>query len=125
MYILTVEDSFASAHQLDGYKGKCENLHGHNWRIVASVRGETLGETGLLVDFHELKSILKSITGDLDHINLNNHPHFSSINPSSENIARYIAEKMAAALKARYSMTVLLDSVEVWESDSSRCRFVP
>jgi len=86
MYILTVEDSFAAAHQLNGYMGKCENLHGHNWKIELEVAGHVLNDIGLLIDFHDLKDILKSVLADLDHVNLNETELFSTINPSSENI---------------------------------------
>jgi 6-pyruvoyltetrahydropterin/6-carboxytetrahydropterin synthase len=124
MYILTVEDSFASAHQLRGYSGKCENLHGHNWKVVASVKGETLNETGLLVDFGELKKILRTIIGELDHRNLNEHPGFISANPSSENIAAYIARRFDIEL-ASFPAPVILESLTVWESDTSRCTYIP
>jgi len=84
MYRLEVEDHFSSAHQLRGYKGKCENLHGHNWKVVLSVQGEVLDNLGLLIDFTEIKEILKGILGDLDHKNLNDTLPFDSTNPSSE-----------------------------------------
>jgi 6-pyruvoyltetrahydropterin/6-carboxytetrahydropterin synthase len=124
MYILTVEDSFASAHQLRGYSGKCENLHGHNWKVVASVKGNALNETGLLVDFGELKKILRSIIGELDHCNLNEHPAFMSANPSSENIAAHIARRLDKELVSLPG-PVVLESLTVWESDTSRCRYIP
>ncbi len=125
MYILTVEDSFASAHQLCGYKGKCENLHGHNWRVVISVKGTALNEIGLLVDFHDLKAILKRIINELDHKNLNDLPCFSSVNPSSENIARLIAERFMDELPEASPQAIQIDSVTVWESDTSRCTYIP
>ena len=98
MYILTVEDHFSSAHQLRGYQGKCENIHGHNWRVVLKVKGSELNDIGLLIDFHELKSILKDILNQLDHCNLNEVEPFDKINPSSENIAQYISDNTALAL---------------------------
>lgn len=124
MYILTVEDSFASAHQLRGYSGKCENLHGHNWKVVVSVRGENLNDTGLLIDFGDLKKILRLILADLDHRNLNEHPGFLSDNPSSENIAAYVARRFQDEL-IPLPGTVSLESVTVWESDTSRCTYTP
>jgi 6-pyruvoyltetrahydropterin/6-carboxytetrahydropterin synthase len=124
MYVLTVEDSFASAHQLNGYKGKCENLHGHNWRIVVSVRGRTLDKTGLLIDFHDLKAMLKPIIAELDHKNLNELPMFLDKNPSSENIAAHIARRLEDTL-AGNAAVVELESVIVWESDTSRCTYFP
>jgi 6-pyruvoyltetrahydropterin/6-carboxytetrahydropterin synthase len=123
MYTLTVEGNFSSAHQLRGYRGKCENLHGHNWKVVLSVRGEELDSTGLLIDFTELKSMLRDIIEELDHRNINDIPCFTQQNPSSENIARYIAEQFASSLRARGHAKISMDSVTVWESDTSRCTF--
>lgn len=122
MFILTVEDSFSSAHQLMGYKGKCENLHGHNWKIAASVKGERLDRIGILVDFHEIKKILKSIIGELDHKNLNDIPPFNETNPTSENIAKYIYEKFTDAL-GKNNENVKLESITVWESETSKCTY--
>lgn len=124
MYILTVEDSFASAHQLRGYKGKCENIHGHNWKVVASISGNKLNEIGLLIDFHEIKKILKGITGLLDHKNINDIDPFDKINPSSENIAKFISDKMELELKSAAN-DLKVDSITVWESETSRCKYVP
>lgn len=124
MYVLTIEDHFASAHQLRGYKGKCENIHGHNWKVVMSVKGEKLNEIGLLIDFHDLKAILKKICGDLDHKNVNEVEPFDQINPSSENIASYIAKRAQVELD-RNGPELTVDSVTVWESDTSRCTFYP
>lgn len=125
MYLLTVEGSFSSAHQLRGYRGKCENLHGHNWKVVLGVRGEELDEIGLLIDFTELKLILRGILEELDHKNINDIPYFTSHNPSSENIARFISDQFTAALVARNHTKVILDSVTVWESETSRCTYTP
>lgn len=125
MYILTVEDNFSSAHQLRGYRGKCENLHGHNWKVVLSVRGDTLDGAGLLVDFHELKSILRSVIEELDHANLNELPPFTEINPSSENISRHIARAVEGKLETRPGAQVIVDTITVWESDSARCTYLP
>jgi 6-pyruvoyltetrahydropterin/6-carboxytetrahydropterin synthase len=125
MYVLTVEDTFASAHQLAGYRGKCENLHGHNWRVVLSVKGDTLNTTGLLIDFTELKAMLKSVTSELDHRNLNDLPFFKKENPSSENIARHIAGSIAARLSGAGANGITIESITVWESDTSRCTYYP
>lgn len=124
MFVLTVEDTFAAAHQLRGYRGKCENIHGHNWRVVLEVQGNTLDETGLLIDFHELKALLKKILSIFDHTNINEIPPFTSVNPSSENLSRYIAE--AAALELQKSGRDLsIKKVTIWESDTSRCAYHP
>ncbi|HRZ28012.1 MAG TPA: 6-carboxytetrahydropterin synthase QueD [Spirochaetota bacterium] len=124
MYILTIEDSFAAAHQLRGYRGKCENIHGHNWRVVLEVQGTELNEIGLLIDFHELKAMLKKILGALDHKNINDVEPFTGINPSSENLSKYVAEKAAEEL-AGTNKKITVKSVTVWESDTSRCTFIP
>lgn len=124
MYLLTVEDHFASAHQLRGYKGKCENIHGHNWRVVLNVRGERLNDIGLLIDFNDLKAVLKKVTGYLDHKNLNEVEPFDKVNPSSENIAEYIAIEVQRGLND-INRDVYVESVTVWESETSRCTYSP
>ncbi|HBR58153.1 MAG TPA: 6-carboxytetrahydropterin synthase QueD [Blastocatellia bacterium] len=88
-----IERDFSSAHQLRGYKGKCENLHGHNYKIEIFARGQELNNIGLLIDFGDLKKAADEIVGYLDHRNLNELPPFDEeLNPSAENIARYILE---------------------------------
>ena len=93
-----IERNFSSAHQLRGYKGKCENLHGHNYKIEIYARGSELDNIGLLVDFGELKEAADEVVGYLDHRNINELPPFDEeLNPSAENLARYILERVAAA----------------------------
>jgi 6-pyruvoyltetrahydropterin/6-carboxytetrahydropterin synthase len=123
MYYLTIEDHFSSAHQLRGYHGKCENLHGHNWRVVLTVKGKVLNDIGILIDFHDLKSILGEITQTLDHLNLNDLDHFAHENPSSENIARYIFCQTDLLLKSRGYSDIHTDSITVYESDTARCTY--
>jgi 6-pyruvoyltetrahydropterin/6-carboxytetrahydropterin synthase len=122
MYILTVEDSFSSAHQLRGYKGKCENIHGHNWKIVVELSGEKLNDIGILIDFHEIKAILKNILSLLDHTNINDISPFDTINPSSENLSQYIYDELTLRLEST-TEEVSAHSVTVWESDTSRCTY--
>jgi 6-pyruvoyltetrahydropterin/6-carboxytetrahydropterin synthase len=124
MYILTVEDNFSSAHQLREYKGKCENLHGHNWKVIVSIKGEKLNSIGLLIDFKDLKTMLKEILTDIDHININDVAPFDKINPSSENIARYISERLSTMIIDNEE-GIEVESVTVWESDTSRCTYIP
>src|SRR5947209_4179422 len=91
-----IERNFSSAHQLRGYKGKCENLHGHNYKIEIYARGQELNNIGLLVDFVELKEAADEIVQYLDHKNINELPPFDrELNPSAENLARYILERVA------------------------------
>ena len=97
MFEVMIERNFSSAHQLRGYRGKCENLHGHNYRIEIYARGRELNSTGLLVDFVELKAAADEVVGYLDHRNINELPPFDEeLNPSAENLARYILERVAS-----------------------------
>ena len=94
-----IERNFSSAHQLRGYKGKCENLHGHNYKIEIYARGRELNKIGLLVDFVELKEAADDLVTYLDHKNLNElEPFVSEQNPSAENVARFILERLAKRL---------------------------
>jgi len=109
---LTVREAFSASHQLRNYGGKCERLHGHNFEVVAVVRGEaTDPDTGMLMDFKELRAALKSVLEFLDHRHLNEVPPFDTENPSSEHLARHIFTGLAAMLPEQ----VALVSVEVQE----------
>ena len=97
MFEVMIERNFSSAHQLRGYRGKCENLHGHNYKIEIYARGRELDNIGLLVDFVELKAAADEIVNYLDHRNINELPPFDEeLNPSAENLARYILERVSA-----------------------------
>ena len=97
MFEVMIERHFSSAHQLRGYKGKCENLHGHNYKIEIYARGRELNNVGLLVDFVELKDAADEVVLYLDHRNINELPPFDfELNPSAENLARYILERVAS-----------------------------
>ncbi len=121
MFKLTVEDSFSSAHQLREYKGQCERLHGHNWRVEATVEGDKLNNQGLLLDFKEIKGALASVLQNLDHTFLNDLPHFQERNPTSENLALFIFKEMEKALKSRPGIRV--KEVTVWESEKSKASY--
>lgn len=96
MFEVMIERNFSSAHQLRGYKGKCENLHGHNYKIEIYARGRELNNIGLLVDFVELKEAADEVVNFLDHRNINELPPFDDqLNPSAENLARFILERLA------------------------------
>lgn len=123
MYIISVEDKFSSAHALRGYQGKCENLHGHNWKVFARVKGEKLDNIGLLIDFHDLKKYLKEVLSIIDHTNINETDAFSEINPSSENLARYIYNELSDRLNSYTKNDVSVDSVTVYESETSSCTY--
>jgi len=94
-----IERNFSSAHQLRGYRGKCENLHGHNYKIEIYARGSELNNIGLLVDFVELKEAADDLVSYLDHKNLNElEPFVTEQNPSAENVARFILKRLAARI---------------------------
>ena len=116
MYEISVESSFSAAHRLRDYQGPCENVHGHNWLVRAYVRCEALDEKGLGVDFRVLKEHLKKILGEFDHKDLNTVLDPLHVNPSSENIARYIYEKLEAALSGWNGS---IARVEVFETPGS------
>jgi len=116
MYQISVEEHFDAAHALRGYKGKCEALHGHRFRVVVKVRASQVDDIGLAYDFAELKSKLKAILKRFDHSCLNNVPPFDKINPSSENIASTVYGEMKPELTGT---PVSLSCVEVWESPES------
>jgi 6-pyruvoyltetrahydropterin/6-carboxytetrahydropterin synthase len=99
IFEVMIERNFSSAHQLRGYKGKCENLHGHNYKIEIFAKGSELNNIGLLVDFVDLKEAADDIVRYLDHRNINELPPFDTeLNPSAENIARFILEKIASRI---------------------------
>jgi 6-pyruvoyltetrahydropterin/6-carboxytetrahydropterin synthase len=122
MYIARVETDFAAAHFLSHYRGKCENLHGHNYRVRLWARGTELDEGGMLIDFGVLKELLRGIAGELDHHNLNDNPHFQN-DPSAERIARYIFEKALAGFQDRGLDPALLHAVDVFETPGSMARY--
>lgn len=114
-YYLTIKSSFSSAHQLKGYQGGCENLHGHNWVVEVSVVSKTLNNIGLAVDFRELKKIVKRVLKQYDHVVLNDHPDFREKNPTAEHIAESIYKKMAGESYGENG--VKIDKVTVWETE--------
>ena len=121
MYQVSVEGHFDAAHFLREYGGKCENLHGHRFKVVVSLKATKLNKIGLAYDFVELKRHLGEVLARFDHTSLNDVPPFDKINPSSENIAVTIYDE----LKGRFSGGVTLSSVEVWESPESRVTYSP
>lgn len=114
MYELKVISQFAAAHHLRGYEGDCERLHGHNWKVEVCVIGEKLGSNGLVIDFKVVKEATKKVLDKLDHEFLNELEPFKTLNPSSENIARYIFKSLTKDLN---SEDVTVSKVTTWESD--------
>ncbi len=119
MFQVRVEASFAAAHFLSHYKGKCERLHGHNYRVRAWAAGDGLDEGGMLLDFGELKAALRSVLERLDHSLLNDEAAFKG-DPSAERIAEYIFKGIRALLPA-----APLSAVEVFETETSMARYEP
>ncbi len=119
MFEVMIKTEFASAHNLRDYKGACEAMHGHNWKIDILVEAKELDETGLAVDFNVLKEKSGTIMEDLDHIYLNEHKAFKTRNPSSENIAKYIFD----TLKKDLPKSVRLKKITVWETDDSAASY--
>ncbi len=121
MYKLMIESGFSSAHQLRGYKGKCENLHGHNWRVQVYVTSNTLNDIDLVIDFHEIKDMTNDIISKLDHRLINTVFPFTEKNPSSENIARWIFGELKEKL-AKYN-DIKVSAVTVWESPTASATY--
>ena len=123
MFEISVEETFAAGHALRHYHGKCEKVHGHNYKVQAIVEGETLNEAGLLVDFVELKRLLHSVVDRLDHEFLNDVPPFDVLNPSAENMAKFFHEELSAGLPAELGVRV--SGVKLWETDTSIATYRP
>jgi 6-pyruvoyltetrahydropterin/6-carboxytetrahydropterin synthase len=117
MFEVTIEETFAAGHALRNYHGKCENVHGHNYRCQVTLEGAELDEIGLLVDFVELKRVVHGVLDRLDHQWLNEFPPFDVLNPSAENMARYIYQQVAEGLKVRDGVRIAL--VKLWETDTA------
>ncbi len=123
MYELKVIARFAAAHQLKMVAKKCENLHGHNWKIEVCLAGKALNNAGVLMDFGQFKNILSEIIKRLDHKFLNELEYFSdSFPPSSENIANYIANELMASIN---DSLVRVSSVTAWESENACATYKP
>ncbi len=116
-----MRSQFAAAHNLRDYGGKCEALHGHNWGVEVSVRADSVGEGGMVLDFRILKEETEEILKTLDHKYLNDLPYFQKEEPTSENIARYIYEALAERLR-RYHLTPY--KVTAWESEGAGASYL-
>jgi 6-pyruvoyltetrahydropterin/6-carboxytetrahydropterin synthase len=120
VYELMIETRFSSAHQLRGYKGKCEQVHGHNWKVQVYVLAERLNEIDIAIDFHDMKKMTEEITAQLDHHFLNDIFPFTEKNPSSENIAKWIYDSLKKRLN---DGNISLSAVTVWESDAASATY--
>lgn len=129
MFEVRITDDFAAAHFLRDYNGKCENLHGHNYKVYVHVEGNKLDEGGMLLDFTLLKTALKEVLSKIDHTNLNDIAIFDQ-NPSAERIAVYIYKNMLKVLSEKgldlsKNSNRRISKVDVFETDKNRARYIP
>ena len=122
MFEVSVEETFSSGHALRGYKGKCENVHGHNYRVQVTLTGPQLDAIGLLVDFTELKRVLRGIIAVLDHQFLNDLDTFKIVNPSAENLAKHFYDETRRQLTSLPAGAAITE-VTVWETDTASAQF--
>ena len=121
MYLLKVREAFEAAHNLKGYNGKCARLHGHNWIVEAEIAGEELNELGILVDFKDVKRKLKAILDRFDHNYLNEIPPFDKLNPTAENLAKFIYDEFSG--NVIFNGNAKLLAATVFESPNSSVRY--
>ena len=122
MFEVTIIKSFSAAHLLHEIGGKCEELHGHNFKVEVTVAADQLNSNGLLIDFRFLKKHLSEILEEIDHKHLNSLNLFAGINPSAENIAKYICEEMELKVK---TSGVNMVRVKIWESENAAVTYIP
>jgi 6-pyruvoyltetrahydropterin/6-carboxytetrahydropterin synthase len=118
-YSVNVTKDFSSAHALRDYHGKCEHLHGHNWKVEMTVQGNKLDRSGMLVDFVKAKMMLEETLSKLDHKYLNNIPQFRKSNPTAENIAAFIYETVKLSMKSFGKTNAKISKIKVWESEAT------
>lgn len=123
MFEVSVEHTFAAGHALRNYRGKCENVHGHNYKVQVTLCGDTLDHAGMLVDFVELKRLLRAISEPLDHVFINDIEPFIELNPTAENMAWYFCTKLQEGLKV--GVPVEVKEVKVWETDIQCATYRP
>ena len=124
MFEVSVEQTFAAGHALRNYKGACENVHGHNFKIQVTIEGRELDQTGMLVDFLDVKTSMRDVIARLDHKFLNDVPPFDVKNPSAENIAEYFYEEITTGLVSN-PVPVRVREVRVWETDIQSATYRP
>ncbi len=123
MFEITVQAGFSSGHYLRDYHGKCENPHGHNYRVLVTLVGEELERNGLLLDFKLLKQVLKPTVEYLDHQMINDLEPFTTLNPSAENLARYFFHRTASELHNISNGRVRVKDCTIFETDTSFARY--
>jgi len=122
MFEVSVQETFSAGHSLRNYHGKCENVHGHNYRVQVTLAGEELNATGLLVDFAEVKRLIRAVVARLDHQFLNDLAPFDAINPSAENISRYFYEQISGGINGAGPQ---VREVKIWETDITSATYRP
>jgi 6-pyruvoyltetrahydropterin/6-carboxytetrahydropterin synthase len=131
MFEVSVDETFSAGHALRGYKGKCENPHGHNYKVRVTVQGPQLDSIGLLFDFVHLKQVLHGVINGMDHKYLNDQPPFIELNPSAENIAKYLYDEVSRGFKEMVPAAPdakhlpRITSVTVWETDITSATYHP
>jgi 6-pyruvoyltetrahydropterin/6-carboxytetrahydropterin synthase len=123
MYELTVERGFSSGHFLRNYKGKCENPHGHNYKVRITLCGQTLDHAGLLLDFRDLKQVMRPVIDRLDHQMLNDLEPFTTINPSAENLAKYFYDETNRQLAEMTGGRVNVKDCTIFETDTTTATY--
>jgi len=121
MFEVTIEETFAAGHALRNYRGKCENVHGHNYRAEVALQGAELDAIGLLVDFVEMKRVVHAVLDRMDHQWLNDFPPFDVLNPSAENMVKYIHDEVKQGLSIREGVRV--GAVKLWETDTASATY--
>jgi 6-pyruvoyltetrahydropterin/6-carboxytetrahydropterin synthase len=124
MFQVTVDETFSSGHALRGYKGKCENVHGHNYKVRVTLEGPQLDSTGLLYDFTHLKRVIREIVGGVDHKFLNDQAPFDVINPSAENLAKYFYDETTRQVNAMPE-GARITAITIWETDTTSATYRP
>jgi 6-pyruvoyltetrahydropterin/6-carboxytetrahydropterin synthase len=123
MFEVTVEDSFAAGHYLRNYRGKCENPHGHNYKVRVTLAGEELDKAGLLLDFKDLRDVMKPVIDRLDHQMINDVAPFTELNPSAENLAKYFFGETNRRLHSSTNGRVRVKTVTVFETDTTTATY--
>ena len=123
MYEVTVEAGFSSGHYLRNYHGRCENPHGHNYKVRVRLVGEALDATGLLLDFKQLKQVMRPVIDRIDHQMLNDLDPFTTLNPSAENIAHYFYEQTNDQLREMTAGRVRVKDCTIWETDTTSATY--
>jgi 6-pyruvoyltetrahydropterin/6-carboxytetrahydropterin synthase len=123
MYEVTVEDTFAAGHYLRNYRGKCENPHGHNYKVRVTLAGESLDKAGLLLDFKDLRHVMKHVIDRLDHQMINDLAPFTELNPSAENLAKYFFDETNTKLSDETAGRVKVKDVTIYETDETTAKY--